>query len=162
MIGKLITGLVGAELGVSLVQRRLTRRRLWSEARARARETGKPLVVLGAPNNGIVGFFFTDYGCGDLCVDLQGCPECRAALTGPAETVLEQIQTPSVVFVSCTLEYVTDIEKVYAECLRIAGRDLFVATVEPWSITSWLYPGARWRVLSASEGDGAPLRYGRV
>lgn len=162
MAWRLFAGMIGAELAVSLVQRRWTRQRLWKAAKERARATGKPLLVLGAPGNGIVNFFFTDYGCGDLCVDLQGCPECPASIRGPAEVVLAQVTTPSVVFVSCTLEYVTDPNLVMGHLRRIAGPDVFVATVEPTSLTSWLYPGARWKILHAPEGTDAPLVYAPV
>ncbi len=53
----------------------------------------------------------------------------------------------SVVFVSCVLEYVTDIDAALREISRIAGSadNVFVVTVQPWTLTARLYPGARWR-----------------
>jgi len=53
----------------------------------------------------------------------------------------------AVVFVSCVLEYVTDIKAALREISRIAGSadNVFVVTVQPWTLTARLYPGARWR-----------------
>ena len=60
----------------------------------------------------------------------------------------------AVVFVSCVLEYVTDLDAALREIARIAGSadNVFVVTVQPWTLTARLYPGARWRgtVTSAS------------
>jgi hypothetical protein len=88
------------------------------------------------------------YECGDLCIDLQGCPRCQvmqaADLTaGPVPGVADD---SAVVFVSCVLEYVSEPEAALRELQRMAGasENLFLVLVEPWSLTAALYPGARW------------------
>ena len=96
------------------------------------------------------------YDCGDLCVDLHGCPRCpvvqAADLTaGPVPGVAAD---SAVVFVSCVLEYVADIDTAIAELQRMAGSpdNLFIATVQPWTLTAALYPGARWVATPTTTG----------
>ena len=115
----------------------------------RATALGRPLVVIGDPDAGMHTCLMRAYGCGDVCVDLHGCPKC------PVTVVADITQGPtlgiaddsSVVFVSCVLEYVANLEAALAEISRIAGApdNVFVVTVQPWTLTARLYPGARWR-----------------
>lgn len=50
-----------------------------------------------------------------------------------------------VIFVSCVLEYVDDVESCIAELERVSGgSDLFVVTVSPYCLTAWLY-GKLWK-----------------
>ena len=151
------------ELYLALGPRRSRRRIGYEQALLRSRETGKPLVVLGSPSNGAVNSLLgPDYGCGDLCIDLGGCAGCATSATGPAELVLGELANDSaVVFVSCTLEYVDDVDRVWSEVLRVSGGDLYVVTVEPLSLTAWFYPGAR-RVVLPPAIVGSPLRYKEV
>ena len=128
---------------------RFRRRRLAFEAAAkRAAEIGRPLIVVGDPDAGAHTRLLRAYECGDLCIDLAGCPRCQemkaADLTkGPIEGIADD---SAVVFVSCVLEYVTDVEAAFRELARIAGsrENLFIVLVEPWTLTATLYPGARW------------------
>jgi ubiquinone/menaquinone biosynthesis C-methylase UbiE len=48
-----------------------------------------------------------------------------------------------VVFVSCVLEYVDDVDAAIKELMRISGGHLYVVRVEPWTATAYLYPGAK-------------------
>lgn len=143
-------GLVAVrEAWLALGPRRWRRRDGYAAAKARAEELGLPLLVVGAPHAGFVNVWLSDYGCGDLCVDLEGCPGCERAVTGRAEDVLPMLPDGSAVaFVSCTLEYVDDVERVWRELRRVAGREVFVVTVEPWSLTAFFFPGAQRRMLS--------------
>jgi len=124
------------------------RRRCFEAAARRAYQLGRPLVVVGDPDAGAHTRLVRAYGCGDLCLDLQGCPLCRVMqaadlTTGPVPGVADD---SAVVFVSCVLEYVSDPEAALRELQRMAGsRDnLFIVFVEPWTITASIYPGARW------------------
>lgn len=149
------------ELYVAMGPRRVRRRQTYERALLRSRETGKPLVVIGAPSAGAVNCTLgPDYDCGDLCIDIEGCPGCATAATGPAELVLEGMDTDSaVVFISCTLEYVDDADRVWREAHRVAGGDVYIVTVEPWTLTAWFYPGTR-RVLAADTATATErLRY---
>ncbi len=124
------------------------RRRAFDAASRRASELRRPLVVVGDPDAGAHTRLMRAYGCGDLCIDLHGCPLCRvmqaADLTrGPIEGIADD---SAVVYVSCVLEYVSDPEAALRELNRMAGSsdNLFLVFVEPWSLTAALYPGARW------------------
>jgi hypothetical protein len=155
-------GLVLArEAYLALWARRRRRQAVFAAAQARARELGRTLIVLGAPGAGLVNVFAPDYGCGDLCIDLEGCPGCERAATGRAEDVLPFIPDDSaVVFVSCTLEYVDDVDLVWRELRRIAGDDVFAVAVEPWTLTAFFFPGAQRRLLSLPEpGERGGLSY---
>ncbi len=161
--GNFALGAVASELFVSLVVRRARRRSLYAAALERAHATGKPLLVFGDPDEGIVDpLLGRSYGCGDVCTDLTGCPRCPSGLPGRAEDVLPRLPANShVVFASCVLEYVDDVEHVARELWRVSGGDLFVAHVEPHSLTARLYPGARRRILRAPP-DGPRVVYANL
>lgn len=156
-----VGGLLAREAWLAIGPRRWRRQEVFARAQARARERDVPLVVIGAPRAGFVNVAAQDYGCGDLCIDVEGCDGCVNAATGRAEDVLPMIPDGSaVVFVSCTLEYVDDVDLVWREARRIAGRDVFAVTVEPSSLTAWLFPGAQRRILAAPQpGESGGLTY---
>ena len=134
--------------GVAAWSRFDTRSRLFLEAAQRARSLQRTLVVIGDPDAGMSTRLRRAYGCGDVCVDANGCPMCpvmqAADITaGP----IAGISTNSVVvFVSCVLEYVDDLPAALREILRIAGdlENIYIVTVQPWTLTASLYPGAQW------------------
>jgi hypothetical protein len=129
------------------------RRRAFAAAVRRASEIKRPLFVVGDPDAGAHTRLMRAYGCGDLCIDVNGCPRCEfhlaADLTrGPIPGVADD---SAVVFVSCVFEYVDDVAAALGEARRIAGADenLLVVTVQPWTFTAALYPGARWAGATA-------------
>ena len=136
------------------MRRKQMRAQMYAAAKARAEALGRPLVVIGDPKGGAT---HDDYGCGDLAIDLTGCPECvgpDGEPNGIAADICEPGSIPlendsAVVFVACVLEYVPDFDAALDEILRVAGgpENVFVVRVEPWTITSFAYPGAR-RTLS--------------
>jgi hypothetical protein len=143
----LLGGTLAVETGLAL-RRFETRRRVYDAAARRAAELGRPLVVIGDPDAGAHTRLVRAYGCGDLCIDLHGCPQCRvmqaADLTqGPVPGVADD---SAVVYISCVLEYVVDPAAALQELYRMAGspENLFLVFVDPKSLTATLYPGARW------------------
>ena len=126
----------------------------------RAAALGRPLVVIGDPDGGMHTRLLRAYGCGDVCVDLSGCPKCPVTVVaditkGPIDGIADD---SAVVFVSCVLEYVADLQGALREIARIAGTpdNVFIVTVQPWTLTARLYPGARWRgTVGAAGGDQA-------
>jgi hypothetical protein len=119
---------------------------------------GRRLVVIGDPDAGMHTRLMRAYGCGDVCVDLNGCPRCPITIVaditkGPIPDIADD---SAVVFISCVLEYVPEIDAALREIARIAGsaENVFVVTVQPWTLTAWLYPGARWRGTVSSSADG--------
>lgn len=155
--------IVGLDLHTAFVTRRRNRRTFFQMAAHRAKELGVPLLVVGDPDTGFVTQFFgRDYGCGNLCTDLTGCPSCPSGIVGPLEEVLPQLPDRShVIYVSCTLEYVTDLPGVIQQLERVAvPGGLFVVRVEHPHSTWDLYPGAKWILHSAPPtGDWIFTRY---
>lgn len=154
---------IAREIGVCFFDRRDARRRLYQAATDRARQTGAPLLVVGDPDAGFVTQFFgRDYDCGDICTDLTGCPSCTGGIPGPLEEVLPRLPSRSaVVYVSCTLEYVTDLPKCIEHLERVAiPGGLFVVKIEPDSSTFWLWELAKWQLHEAPpDGRWVYRRY---
>lgn len=148
-----------AEGGLSF-QRWQTRRDVYLAAMRRANELGRPLVVVGDPDAGAHTRLMRAYGCGDVCVDLHGCPLCPTVRIADitASPVPGIADDSAVVFASCVLEYVADADAALRELHRMAGgRDnLFIVLVQPWTLTAYLYPGARW--AGRDLGDRVELR----
>ena len=139
-----------AELAFSLARQR-SRAREYARAQQRSARTGKPLLVIGDPYNGYGSRFFgAAYGCGDVCSDLTGCPRCPPRVEKRTTTLprgLEDVPDDShVVFISYVLEYVEQYPETVRELARIGGQDIFLLRVQPWCLTSRLYPGTK-RVL---------------
>lgn len=119
-------------------RRRSRRAEMFAAAQRRARELGRPLVVVGAPDGGVTA----GYPCGDYTVDL-GPSSCPNAVRADITKRLPFADDSAVVVVMCVLEYVDDAAAALRELRRVAGRNLFVVRVEPWTLTSVLYPGAK-------------------
>ena len=119
---------VAAWEGAWWLRRRLRRAEVYQEAQERALALGKPLIVIGAPDGGIT----SGYGCGSGVVDL-------AKSSCPVSYQLDVIKTlpfaddSVVVFVSCVLEYVSDVGAALKEIQRISGGNAFFVGVEPWT-----------------------------
>lgn len=143
--------LLTREAVIALGPRRTKRRTLFAAAQAKATELGKPLLVLGAPVQGVVAKVLGPvHGCGTTCIDAEGCQGCAVQFAGRLEDLLPGIASGSaVVFASDVLEYVDDAPMVAAEMDRISNGNLYLATVEPSSLTAWLWPGAKRRILQA-------------
>ena len=63
------------------ILRKIKRRVVFKRAQERAKLTGKKLIVIGDPYNGLASKTTgCDYGCGDLCLDLTGCPNCPKSI----------------------------------------------------------------------------------
>ena len=147
-LARLLLGGALALEGATALRRFRARRLAFEAASRRAVQLGRPLIVVGDPDAGAHTRLMRAYECGDLCIDLHGCPLCRsmkaADLThGPIDGIADD---SAVVFVSCVLEYVSDYEAALLELRRIAGasENLFLVFVEPWTLTAAIYPGARW------------------
>ena len=47
--------------------------KLYNEANKMSKLKGKKLLVIGDPEESNTNYFFGKYGCGDICIDLNGC-----------------------------------------------------------------------------------------
>lgn len=134
-----ILGALGAWEALWWAARRRRRTTLYDDALRRARAIGRPLIVVGAPDGGVTG----GYGCGDVTVDLAPCRCCPNAVRADVCELLPFGDNSAVVFVSCVLEYVNDLDAAMREIDRVSGGERYIARVEPWTATAYAYPGAR-------------------
>ena len=134
-------GLITYETYLATVVRRQKRRDIFNLALQAKQSTSKPLLVIGAPRARLINRLLgPDHDCGDMCLDESG-PIFQALSTMGPNTY--------VVYVSQKLENLDDIESTMGELQRVSGGDLFITHAEPYSLTAWLRPGARQRILSA-------------
>lgn len=103
-----------------------------------AARLGRPLVVIGAPDAGAT----SGYGCGDITVDLQPST-CPRSIQADITKTLPFGDNSVVVFASCVLEYVSDVDATIREIQRVSGGYAYFVGVEPWTLAAKLYPGAR-------------------
>lgn len=128
-------------------------------AMARARDTKRPLIVIGDPDAHVTR---GEVGYGDMCVDLTGCPIApkgiKADITKPGAIPMENDSAVVVIF--CVLEYVSDIDAAWAEVLRVAGSNwnVFVVYVDQMTLTAWFYPGVKY-VITSAPPTAASLEY---
>jgi hypothetical protein len=115
--------------------RNFKRYTLYKQAKQKAEDTGKRLVVVGAPDTGGISGSISSalnlYGCGDVCIDIQGCKTCPSSITGKIEDAIPQLEDNScVLFISCVLEYIEDLPAIIPHLERVSGGDLFVVHVD--------------------------------
>lgn len=120
-------------------RRRSLRSKTFELAAREAKRLGRPLVVIGAPDGGVTA----GYGCGDVTVDLVRSQTCPNPLVADITKPLPFQDDSVVIFVSCVLEYVDDADAALRELCRASGGHLYVVRVEPWTLTSIFYPGAK-------------------
>lgn len=151
-------GLLAAEGAAALI-RFQSRKTQYALASEHARASGRQLVIVGDPDAGLHTKLVRAYGCeaDAICVDINGCPQCpvsvKADLTrGPIQEIPDN---SAIVFVSAVLEYVNDFDAAWREIMRMAGHpgNVHFVNVQPWTLTSVLYPGAIWWV-----GEGPPAK----
>ena len=97
--------------------------KLYNEALARSRLINKPLLVIGSPSS-FSGKYYSNktYGCGDLCVDMNCCKNCKRQICDKIENVLDKLEDNShVIFESGVLEIVDDINSVIKKMYRVSG-----------------------------------------
>ena len=162
LLARLGLGYVALVEGNAALVRFRERAAAFRSATERAVALGRKLVVVGDPDAGMHTRLLRAYGCGDVCVDANGCPKCPTTIIadltkGPIEGIADD---SAVVFVSCVLEYVTDLNAALNEIARMAGspQNVFIVTVQPWTLTARLYPGARWRGTTAPGPGGLAVK----
>lgn len=128
------------EISISY-KRKFNRRKLFKLAKERALLTNKPLLVIGDPYNGIASIITgNDYDCGDICADITGCPRCPKTLKIKLEDLVDYDLSKYVIYISCVLEYVHDINKITKKLNQLNKDDLFIVTVESYSLMAYIYP----------------------
>jgi len=154
---RLILAYVALVEGCAALIRFRERSLAFRTAAERADALGRRLIVIGDPDAGFHTRLMRAYGCGDVCVDMNGCPRCPVTVVADITKKIPGVDDDSaVVFISCVLEYVVDLNAALTEILRIAGSNdnVFLVFVQPWTLTARLYPGAHWR--GAANGPDEP------
>jgi len=160
VLARLALGSVAVAEGAAAVRRFRERADGYKAAAARAAATGRKLVVVGDPDAGLHTRMARAYDCGDVCVDLTGCPACPVGMAADiTKGPIDLADDSAVVYVSCVLEYVDDLAAAVQEINRIAGspENVFIVTVHPWSLTARLYPRAQWAGAPTAAG-GVDMR----
>jgi hypothetical protein len=155
-----LLGVIAVAEGGGALVRFDRRKKAYAAAQAHAQASGRTFVVIGDPDTGMHTRIMRAYGCGDVCLDLTGCPACPRGIAvdltkGPIQEIPDD---SAVVFVGCTLEYVDDVEAATAEILRMAGSpaNVHITWVQPWTITATLYPNAKWWLVPEGGEPGQP------
>ncbi len=123
------------------------RRRLFLAADARARQLGRPLLVVLPRKEGWFNRSMRLFEYGSRYPDIFSG---RKAPILYADTLARGVAAhgddSAVLYVACVLEYVTDLRRSMDEILRIAGEpeNIYIVTVQPWTLTAALHPAARW------------------
>mgnify|MGYP001233728242 CR=1 FL=1 len=158
---RVLFGYVAALEASAAMVRHNERTVAYAAANQRASTLGRKLIVIGDPDAGFHTRMMRAYGCGDVCVDLNGCPRCPVTVVADITQRVESVADDSaVVFVSCVLEYIRDMPAALSEILRMAGsrENVFLVTVQPWTLTARLYPAARWKAAP----DSTPTKVNMV
>lgn len=120
-------------------KRWMDRQDVYRQAKAHSLIARKPLMVVGAPDGGVTGSPGAD---SDLIVDIRRSKYPQAIRCD----VTRKIPLPDdsvVAYVSCTLEYVNNLQGAMRELRRVAPNRIYCVRVQPWTMTAHLYPGAR-------------------
>lgn len=104
-----------------------------------ARTLNKPLVVVGAPDMGPT----RGPGCGDITIDM-GESKCPNFIKADITKKIPLADDSAVVLVLAVLEYVDDYDAALRELNRVAGKNLFIVRVEPWTLTSRVHWSSDW------------------
>jgi len=154
----LTVALMGAliiEGGTSL-SRDMRRRQAFRRAQHAAHALHKPLVVVGDPHQG--GFnsvFGASYGCGNVCLDLTGCPRCAGGSSEDLLTFFSRQPSHSmVVFESCVMESIPAAQRarITREMRRVAA-SLNTVRIGPTLLMRLLYLPRLWTGEPQMQSD---------
>ena len=133
----------------SLIVRNVKKKVLFSRAVRCSSRMKKELVVLGSPHldlrtGGVISYVTestigTLYGCGDTCVDMQGCRGCPTSYKGD---ILEYLKTKSsdscVLFSTGVLEFTENYDAIKHEIERTCVAN-FTDFYSPWNLSWYSY-----------------------
>jgi hypothetical protein len=141
--------------------RRTHRRTVYEDAKQRAAELGRPLIVLGDPDASVLNHFLgRSWQCGDICIDPKGCGGC----IGGEEVQADPIQYLSTLGDNSAVIFdggstITTVENGVAlaeQMQRVAGPNVFISADGPWTLTAFLAPKRKRRILEEPQVQTAP------
>ena len=119
---------------------------IYKLAKDKSLKINKKLLVVGDPYYGhgskFYSLFMKNYDCGDITIDLTGAPKCHNSYKIDILSYLKKQPSNSlVIFISCVLEYVDDIDDIINEINRVAGdaSNIFIVTVTKYSLSAYIY-----------------------
>ena len=142
---------------IDILGRQIERKREFRLALARAREVGRPLLVVGLPQG-------DPYGCGypeegDVVLYLHSdTSQCSNQVQGSVEDLSRWPDGHfAVAFVSHVLEHACDPHRALDELQRVAGE--IVLLYPPWwALSAWVVPGHAWLIHGSGTGTVALTR----
>jgi hypothetical protein len=146
LLARIALGTATVVEGVAALARHRERELAFEAAIERAQTTGRRLVVIGDPDassQNRIGSGGDMYIHNTLVADITH---------GRVEGVDDDT---AVVYVACVLEVVDDLNATLREISRIAGvaENVFIVSIQPWTLTARLSPSARRRGLVVSHGS---------
>lgn len=144
----------------SFLLRNIKKKTLYRNAVRYASENDLKLVVVGSPSldlqtGGLISYatektLGPSYGCGDVCVDIQGCPKCEVSYTGDVLDFLrKQGDSRCVLFSTGVFEFTDNYEEIAREIKRTCVRN-YTDYYSPWNVTWYTYGCS-----SGSSGEGS-------
>jgi hypothetical protein len=129
------------------------RRRLFQAADARARQLGRPLLVVLPRKHGWFNRSMRLYEYGARYPDIFSRRNSPVIFADSLARGIAVQDDSAVLYVACVLEYVTDLRRSMDEILRIAGEpeNIYIVTVQPWTLTAALHPAARWAGIAETH-----------
>lgn len=101
---------------------------LFDNALQKSKSENKQLLVFGSPQSfsgKFINIFTNTYGCGDICIDMNGCDKCQNTITNKIENVINNFESNKyVIFESGLLEVVdeTQLNYIVDEMYRITNK----------------------------------------
>jgi hypothetical protein len=128
-------------------KRNSDRKAIFEMAEKRSIESKLPLIVIGDPYNGIYSRMYGPaYTCGDICIDLTGCPKCPSKTMKMKGDIIQELKklpdNSAVIFISCVLEYIDgDMDEAIKQIYRVSGgsNNIFITSVSSKSILTMLF-----------------------
>jgi len=124
---------------------RVERWKVYAEAKEYAKNTGKPMLVVGLPKT-TLSHGFLEEGCGDICIDIdQRVLEVSIEAEGKVADVRNIPYSDkyfSSAFCSHTLEHlntIDDCEVAVSELRRVADK-VFIVSPHKWALSAWFNP----------------------
>lgn len=143
------------ELYLGFGPRREHRRGVFEQAKRRAAELGRPLLVLGDPDAGLMNHMLgRQWQCGDICVDLKGCGICADWVQGAPTQVLREMEPDSVVVYDPGAFAKAENGNTFLdEVARVSGGHVFMADASPWTLTTSFGPKRKRRMIKPPQAN---------
>jgi len=129
------------------------RRRLFQAADERARQLGRPLLVVLPRKEGWFSRSMRLFEYGARYPDIFRADDAPVIYADTLARGVAARDNSAVLYVACVLEYVADLRRSMDEIMRIAGEseNIYIVTVQPWTLTAALHPSARWAGIAHSH-----------